>query len=76
MRIRYIFFVVSFVQFFHGFTQSFPIDSSRFFKSKEGCKVYSLYFGEGFDFSWNGACSAGYADGQGELLILDRKSVV
>ena len=74
MRIRYIFFVVSFVQFFHGFTQSFPIDSSRFFKSKEGCKVYSLYFGEGFDFSWNGACSAGYADGQGELLILRQES--
>ncbi|MEY5133058.1 MAG: hypothetical protein RLZZ198_1062 [Bacteroidota bacterium] len=74
MRIQYIFLVVSCVQFYHGFTQSFPIDSSRFFKSKEGCKVYSLYFGEGFDFSWNGACSAGYADGQGELLILSQES--
>ncbi len=74
MRIQYIFLVVSCVQFYHGFTQSFPIDSSRFYKSKEGCKVYSLYFGEGFDFSWNGACSAGYADGQGELLILRQES--
>jgi S1-C subfamily serine protease/antitoxin component YwqK of YwqJK toxin-antitoxin module len=56
------------------FAQSFPIDSSRFYNSKEGCKVYSLYFGEDFEFSWNGACSAGYADGQGELLILRQES--
>jgi S1-C subfamily serine protease len=56
------------------FAQSFPIDSSRFYKSKEGCKVYSLYFGEGFVFSWNGGCNNGYADGKGELLILNQDS--
>lgn len=69
MRIQHIFLVLSCVICAHGFSQSFPIDSSRFYKSKEGCKVYSLYFGDGFEFSWTGGCSAGYADGQGELLI-------
>jgi S1-C subfamily serine protease len=56
------------------FAQSFPIDSSRFYKSKEGCKVYSPYFGENYAFSWNGACNNGYADGKGELLILNQDS--
>jgi S1-C subfamily serine protease/antitoxin component YwqK of YwqJK toxin-antitoxin module len=51
------------------FAQTFPIDSSRFYNSKEGCKVYSLYFGEEFEFSWSGGCTAGFADGPGELLI-------
>jgi S1-C subfamily serine protease len=56
------------------FAQSFPIDSSRFYNSKEGCKVYSLYFGEGFDFSWNGGCNNGYANGSGQLSIFMQDS--
>lgn len=56
------------------FTQSFPIDSSRFYKSKEGCKVYSLYFGEEFEFSWNGGCNNGYANGSGQLSIFMQDS--
>ena len=74
MRIQHIFLVLSCVTCVHGFTQSFPIDSSRFYKSKEGCKVYSPYFGENYAFSWNGACNNGYADGKGELLILNQDS--
>lgn len=54
--------------------QSFPIDSSRFYNTKEGCKVYSLYFDDGYSFSWNGACNNGFADGQGELLISLKES--
>jgi S1-C subfamily serine protease len=70
MRIKPIFIAFSCVNFFNGFTQSFPIDSTRFYKSKEGCKIYSLYFGEDYTFSWNGACNNGYADGKGELHMI------
>jgi S1-C subfamily serine protease len=52
-----------------SFSQSFQIDSSRFFKTKEGCKVYSLYYDEEFSYSWKGSCKNGFAHQYGELTI-------
>jgi S1-C subfamily serine protease len=52
-----------------SFSQSFQIDSSRFFKTKEGCKVYCLYYDEEFSYSWKGSCKNGFAHQYGELTI-------
>jgi S1-C subfamily serine protease len=74
MKIKKIVFFYICVFSLSFYAQTSSIDSSRFYNSKEGCKVYSLYFGEGYSFSWDGPFNNGYADGQGELLISLKES--
>ena len=45
------------------------IDSARFLKTVENCKVYIVYFEDYFIYNWQGDCQNGYANGRGILSI-------
>lgn len=49
------------------------IDSTQFFETTKGCKIYSTYFNKDFTFKWNGNCKDGFASGKGicEFLLGD-----
>lgn len=41
------------------------IDSTKFFKTNKGCKIYNVYLNDEADFDWNGDCENGLAQGKG-----------
>jgi S1-C subfamily serine protease len=69
MRFKKSTFVVCFFIVFQGIAQNFTIDSSRFFKTKSGCKIYSPYYDDKYEFDFSSNCVDGFAEGNGILTI-------
>jgi S1-C subfamily serine protease len=69
MRLKKITFIVCFFIINQGIAQNFTIDSSRFFKTKSGCKIYSPYFDDQYEFDFSLKCEGGFAEGNGILTI-------
>lgn len=68
MKAKYFFIIAFFLgQLNFSFGQ---IDSTRFFKTKEGALIYDPYYVVGTEYSWDGETKNGYAEGEGTCRFL------